>query len=29
MRMPHLPPKYARLAKRVEEVVALLGVKGA
>jgi hypothetical protein len=25
MRMPHLPPKYARLAKRVEEVVALLG----
>jgi hypothetical protein len=26
MRLPHLPPKYARLAKRVEEVVALLGV---
>jgi hypothetical protein len=25
MRMPHLPPTYARLAKRVEEVVALLG----
>jgi hypothetical protein len=25
MRLPHLPPKYARLAKRVEEVVALLG----
>jgi hypothetical protein len=26
MRLPHLPPKYARLAKRVEEVVALFGV---
>jgi hypothetical protein len=24
MRLPHLPPKYARLAKRVEEVAALL-----
>jgi len=23
MRLPHLPPKYARLAKRVEEVASL------
>jgi hypothetical protein len=26
MRLPHLPPKYARLAKRVEDVVALFGI---